>query len=211
MDILVDKISKRYRMEWIFKQFSYHFEQGKAYAILGRNGSGKSTLMQILSGYLSPSKGKISFLDGTKKVDKELVYKNVSFAGPYIDLIEEFSFPELLKFHSQFKEMQLSSKEIKELLAFPKAAYGKPLKLFSSGMLQRVKLLLAICSTTPILLLDEPTITLDQQGVDWYQDLVNQYGKTTDRLLIIASNAEQDYESCDEKILITDYKDTVKV
>lgn len=206
MDIQVENISKRYRMEWIFKKFSYHFEQGKGYAILGRNGSGKSTLMQILSGYLSPSKGKVHFSNEGQPLDKELVYKNISFAGPYIDLIEEFTFPELLKFHSQFKEMLLSPKEIKELLAFPKAAYSKPIKFFSSGMLQRVKLLLAICSTTPILLLDEPTITLDQEGIEWYQNLVDQYAKTADRLLIIASNAEQDYQSCDEKILITDYK-----
>ncbi|MCP4443508.1 MAG: ATP-binding cassette domain-containing protein [Aureispira sp.] len=206
MNIKVENISKRYRLEWIFKDFSYEFKQGKGYAILGRNGSGKSTLMQILSGYLSPSKGKVYFLDKQKSIDKELVYKNVSYAGPYIDLIEEFTFPELLKFHSQFKQMLISPKEIKDLLAFPKMAYKKPIKFFSSGMLQRVKLILSICSTTPILLLDEPTITLDQEGIEWYQHLVDTYGKTADRLLIVASNAEQDYRSCEEHVLITDYK-----
>ena len=63
MFIKLENVGKRYRYEWIFKNVNEHFESGNAYAILGPNGVGKSTLMKILSGYLSPSKGKILFTE----------------------------------------------------------------------------------------------------------------------------------------------------
>lgn len=71
-------------------------------------------------------------------------------------------------------------------------------------MKQRAKLLLAIFSETSVLLLDEPTTNLDEQGVLWWKNLMNQF--TKNRLVIIASNIEREYEACDEKILIGDYK-----
>lgn len=64
-------------------------------------------------------------------------------------------------------------------------------------MKQRAKLLLAIFSETSVLLLDEPTTNLDEQGVLWWKNLMNQF--TKNRLVIIASNIEREYEACDEK------------
>jgi ABC-type multidrug transport system ATPase subunit len=71
-------------------------------------------------------------------------------------------------------------------------------------MKQRTKLALAVLSDTPILLLDEPTANLDQQGQDWYQDLISSY--TKNKLLIIGSNQEHEYRFCNHRIQLSDYK-----
>lgn len=207
MQIQLKQLSKRYQYEWIFRNIDYTFISGENYAILGHNGSGKSTLMQVLSAYLSPSKGSIHFTEAGKELPIAEVYQWISYTAPYIELIEEYTLIEMLNFHQKFKTYQnnLNPKDLLDLLQFSKSSHQKPLKYFSSGMKQRVKLALAICSETPVLLLDEPTITLDRQGVNWYQQLLEDYalGK---RLLIIASNVEEDYQHCPHHIHITDYK-----
>lgn len=211
MNIQLTNISKRYRFEWIFKRLDYEFKGGTGYAILGSNGSGKSTLMQLLAGYLSPSKGKIEYQNSVGQVVPiEEVYQKLSFTGPYIDLIGEFTLKEAIDFHWKFKEMHCSKKELVDILDYPKSAQKKAIKFFSSGMQQRLKLALAICSTTPILLLDEPTITLDQAAMHWYRQLLKQYAYQADRLTIIASNVEEDFEGCTERLNILDYKSKPK-
>ena len=207
MFIKLENVGKRYRYEWIFKNVNQGFESGKAYAILGPNGVGKSTLMKILSGYLSPSKGTVSFSENelNSPLDPDDVFRNISYAAPYIDLIEELTLKEAIKFHQRFKPFceGVTAETIFDLLDFKKAK-NKEIRFFSSGMKQRLKLVLAFCSETPILLLDEPTTNLDAQGVDWYLNLVEQFAK--DRLIIVASNIEHDYRFCEKRLNILDYK-----
>lgn len=205
MQITLQNISKRYRREWIFRKISHTFEAKKSYAILGPNGSGKSTLLRILSGHLSPSKGKINFVQAQKVIDNDLLYQKISYAAPYIELIEEFTLTEAIAFHQNFKPFlaNLNSKQLIELLGFQKS-HDKQIRFFSSGMKQRLKLVLAICSDTPILLLDEPTTNLDTQGMNWYRSLIEEYAQN--RLLIIASNVEIDYDFCDQQLNILDFK-----
>ncbi len=205
MDIVLSEVGKRYRYEWIFRELSYTFSSGERYAILGPNGAGKSTLMKILSGHLSPSKGQIQFQNGTQSLESDLVYRQVSYAAPYIDLIEELNLEEVIRFHRRFKPFlnNLQTDDLIELLGFQKSRQ-KPIQFFSSGMKQRLKLVLAICSDTPLLLLDEPTSNLDRQGFAWYHELVEQFAGN--RLLIVASNEEWDYQFCNHHLQIMDYK-----
>ncbi|MEM9917273.1 MAG: ABC transporter ATP-binding protein [Bacteroidota bacterium] len=205
MEITLSKVSKRYKFEWIFKSIDYSFQAGRSYAILGPNGSGKSTLLKILSGHLTPSKGDIKFRHQQSELAPDLVYRQVSYAAPYIDLIEEFSLKEALVFHQKFKPFAegLSPAALIELMNLKKAR-NKEIRFFSSGMKQRLKLALAICSDSPLLLLDEPTTNLDEQGMQWYLDLIQQF--RADRLLIVASNMKVDYGFCDEQLRILDYK-----
>jgi ABC-type multidrug transport system ATPase subunit len=202
----LDNISKRFRYEWIFKNINYAFEQGNAYAILGPNGSGKSTLMKILSGHLTPSVGKVQFSNKGYALDNDTVYQNISYAAPYIDVIEEMSLTEIIDFYTKFKPLAkgLTINNLIDRLGFQKSK-NKEIRFFSSGMKQRLKLALAVCSQSPILLLDEPTTNLDTQGVEWYQQLMADFS-TPERLIIVASNIEHDYVFCNHFLSILEYK-----
>lgn len=208
MDIKLKQLSKRYKFEWIFRGLDYHFEMGKTYAVLGPNGSGKSTLLKVLSGYSTPSKGKIDFLENDKILSTDKIYPEISYAAPYIELIEEFTLTEMIDFHNRFKSFQqnLTNEQLIDILNFSKSK-NKEIKYFSSGMKQRLKLALAICSATKLLLLDEPTTNLDDEGVAWYQTLIERF--TANRLVIVASNVKHDYHFCTQQLNIMDYKKRV--
>ncbi|NRF38427.1 ABC transporter ATP-binding protein [Pedobacter foliorum] len=204
MTITLQDIGRRFNQEWIFKGINYQFNSGGKYAILGPNGSGKSTLLSVILGNLSPSEGIITY-DQEKSIAVEKIYQYVSFAAPYLDLIEEFTLQETIDFHFKFKQLHKDFDEgmVLELLGLKKSQ-DKALKHFSSGMKQRTKLVLACCTETPILLLDEPTSNLDKQGVSWYHELIERF--TDNRLVIVGSNQEAEYSFCNHFVQITDYK-----
>lgn len=205
MKIILENIGRRFNRDWIFKHVDYEFGTGGRYAILGANGSGKSTLLQIIAGSLTPSEGKVSYSLQGKNVDVEDIYRHISLAAPYLELIEEFTLLEIANFHFSFKKYLPGTNQntLIDLLGFERAR-NKPLRNFSSGMKQRVKLALAICSDTPILLLDEPTANLDKQGVSWYLELVERFA--ANRMVIVCSNQEHEYQFCDEHLLVMNYK-----
>ncbi len=204
--IQLQKVSKRFGFEWIFKEVEATFEAGQSYAVLGSNGSGKSTLMQVIAGSLSPSKGKVFYSNETgKEIVVEKIQQNLSWAAPYLELIEELSLKELLTFQSRFKPFvnQLSVNDVIELVELPNVR-KKAIRNYSSGMKQRVKLVLAILADTSILLLDEPATNLDANATEWYRQLVHQYARN--RIVIVASNQEKEYDFCDHQMEIGVYK-----
>ncbi|WP_114939676.1 ABC transporter ATP-binding protein [Mucilaginibacter endophyticus] len=205
MIITLQNIGRRFNRDWIFKGVDYTFTSGESYAILGPNGSGKSTLLQVLNGSLSPSIGQIDFTNDGKAVEIDTVFTHLSLAAPYLELIEEFTMSEMVDFHFRFKSFKqgMDKAQLIELLNLPKST-NKLIKYFSSGMKQRLKLALAFCADTPMLMLDEPTSNLDTQGVDWYLNLVQQFA--AGRLTIVCSNQEHEYSFCNHKLSIVDYK-----
>lgn len=206
MEITLDKISRRYNSEWIFRNVSYSFTSGNSYAVLGSNGSGKSTLLQIISGHLHPSSGTISYkIDGTE-LPVDDIYRYVSISGPYLELIEEFTLEEMVAFHLKFRKFrnEIDSKQFIEITRLGRNR-NKALKYYSSGMKQRVKLAVAILSDVPLVLLDEPASNLDAAGIAWYRELITAY--SAGRIFIICSNSQPaEYDFCRESILINDYK-----
>ncbi|MEJ7691957.1 ABC transporter ATP-binding protein [Daejeonella sp.] len=205
MKIILENIGRRFNREWIFRNVNYTFESGNAYAILGANGSGKSTLLQVISGSLTSSEGAVNYSQNSVSIDIENVFPELSLAAPYLDLIEEFSLSEHIDFHFQFKKYRegYDKKTLISLLNLQHSEH-KALKNFSSGMKQRVKLALSFCADTKVLLLDEPTSNLDQQGVEWYLSLIKQF--STERLVIVCSNQEYEYAFCGQNISVEAYK-----
>ncbi|MDB5086155.1 MAG: transporter ATP-binding protein [Mucilaginibacter sp.] len=203
--ISLQNIGRRFNRDWIFRGIDHTFTDNKTYAILGPNGSGKSTLLQVLNGSLAPSVGKLNYFYGDAEVEVGKVYKHLSLAAPYLELIEEFTLSEVIDFHFKFKPYKagIDKNGVIELLAM-ESNKNKMIRYFSSGMKQRLKLALAFCSDTPMLMLDEPTSNLDTQGVDWYLSLVQKFA--ANRLTIICSNQEHEYSFCDERLSISDYK-----
>ena len=205
MEITLENIGRRFNRDWIFRNVNYSFLKGSSNAILGRNGSGKSTLLQLIAGSLTPSEGTVDIFLNGKPCDPDEVYHSLSIAAPYLELIEEFTLSEMIDFHFKFKSNLpgLDKKTILEILELQKAK-NKAIKYFSSGMKQRTKLALAICSDTPLLLLDEPASNLDAEAISWYLDLIKTY--TPGRTVIVCSNQEFEYSFCQHQIRISDYK-----
>lgn len=203
--VTLEKVSRRFNREWIFRGIDHIFTSGNSYAVLGPNGSGKSTLLQILNASLSPSEGKLTYAFNDVVLEPEQVFKHISLAAPYMEVIEEFTLAEMIDFHFKFKKYLpgLDRDSVIALLGL-QASKNKLIKYFSSGMKQRLKLALAFFADTAMLMLDEPTSNLDNQGIDWYLSLVQQYAG--DRLLIVCSNLEHEYSFCREQIKISDYK-----
>lgn len=205
MKISLQNIGRRFNRDWIFRNIDYTFMSGETYAILGPNGSGKSTLLQVLNGSLAPSTGTINYLLKDEPIGAEAIFKQLSLAAPYLELIEEFTLDEMTDFHFKFKPYrQGMDKEGLISLLNLEGARHKLIRYFSSGMKQRLKLALAFCSDTPTLMLDEPTSNLDSQGVDWYLNLVQQFA--ADRLTIICSNQLHEYSFCKHQLNISEYK-----
>jgi ABC-type multidrug transport system ATPase subunit len=192
---------KRFNKDWIFQSLNVAFEQGQHYALIGNNGSGKSTLLQILSGYTTLSKGSIEW----NNADSQTAYDQISIAAPYLELVEELTTIEHFKFHATFKSLvdTLSIQEMIQLIGLENATH-KQIRYFSSGMKQRLKLALAIFSTSPILLLDEPCSNLDKEGYALYKELIQKYAMH--KLIIVGSNDPEEYAFCTQQINLMDYK-----
>jgi ABC-type multidrug transport system ATPase subunit len=206
MNVILNNLGKRFNRQWIFRGLSIELLKGNRYVILGSNGSGKSTLLQTIAGYRVPSEGEVRYVNQNKVIADNFQYQFVSIASPYLALIEEFNIEELLRFHYRLKPMLpgITKEDFIDRLQLQNIS-GKPIKQYSSGMKQRLRLALAFFTQAPVLLLDEPCSNLDAQGMEWYRNLLESY--TQDRLVVICSNhQENEYQPCENVIDISFYK-----
>ncbi|MEM7039717.1 MAG: ATP-binding cassette domain-containing protein, partial [Bacteroidota bacterium] len=153
-------LSKRFYRQWVFRDLSFGLDKGEHLLITGSNGSGKSTLMHILAGQLTPTRGEYRLLNGKRRLDYGEYYRFISWSGPYMDLYADLTVEEAIRLHFRFHKPLLPLKDIPTRLHLAKDRH-KPLRHFSSGMLHRVKVGLAIFSDSRLLLLDEATTNMD--------------------------------------------------
>lgn len=207
MKISCTDAGKRFNRDWVFRHVNYEFAPGNSYAITGPNGSGKSTFLQIIAGAVTASEGRISYAVPSQNtpIDADRVYKHLSITAPYLNVIEEMTLGEFLRFHQTFKPF-LPEVTVQSIIAETglQHAAGKQIRYYSSGMKQRVRLAQAIFSDTPCLLLDEPCSNLDQTGIQLYHRLVQTYCRQ--RLVIVSSNDEQEYTFCNTVLSMMDFK-----
>lgn len=205
IEISVENVGKKFLNQWIFRGIDLKFESNQVYAITGQNGSGKSTFMSLLSGYTSVSEGKISYLLNKNSTTVEQFTSQISIAAPYLELVEEFTLEELIDYHFSFTNY-IDGKNKESLIDFIQldSSKNKAVSKFSSGMKQRLKLGLAIFSDKPVVFLDEPTVNLDLQGIDWYKNKVVPF--FNNRLVVISSNQIHEYDTANTIIDINLYK-----
>ncbi len=205
MKISLNNLGKRYNREWIFRNLSFQFYINKHYAITGPNGSGKSTLLQIIGGSSIHNEGDISYNESDRNIATENIFKKISFAAPYLEVVEEMTLTEFFSFHHKMKGWvsSVDTREIISILGLQKSSH-KQIRYFSSGMKQRVKLAQAIFSNVPVVLLDEPLTNLDDEGILLYHSLIKDY--CNNRLVIVSSNDKNEYSFCEEKIDMLNYK-----
>lgn len=204
MKLIVEGLSKRFNRNWIFRDINISIASSETLAVAGPNGSGKSTLLKILAGAMPASAGQVSYYREQRPVEPAKVYRYIAIGAPYADLLEELTLQEQLQFHMHFRAYRalLKPADLIGILG-PQYKAGRAIGEMSSGMKQRVRLLLALCTEAEVVFLDEPTTNLDVEGREWYRNLLATY--TDDATVIIASNDEEDLRPCDRRILMTDY------
>src|SRR5688572_6724372 len=201
MDLSIQKLNKAFNQKTVFEDLNFEIKSGSRFAITGSNGAGKSTLLKILSGGTLPSSGKVIYSIGGKNIPEDSLYKHVHFVAPYNTVIEELTLEEIFKLHHR----------LGLLLAYPvfqvwldKMEYpfnaGQQIKMFSSGMKQRIKLGLSLLDDRALILLDEPGSNLDLQGKSWFHTMINQLQDY--QTLVIASNDPLEISYCEDKIFL---------
>ena len=198
-------LGKRYRRDWIFRGLTRTFRPGSATAVLGPNGAGKSTLLNTFSGQLLPTEGSLTYALAGRALAVEDLPRHLAYAAPYLELLEELTLEELLRFHTQFKPLRpgVTPDTLIDLTYLQKSRH-QLVREFSSGMKQRLKLALALYADAPLLLLDEPTTNLDATGVAWYHEHVR--ATREGRTLLLSSNVPAEYAFCDEQLVVTEFQ-----
>ncbi len=187
--IQLDAAGKKFERRWIFRGVTISVSQGESLVITGYNGSGKSTLLQLFSGFMNPSEGSVSFTNNGKLVAADDWHTFITCVTPVLELPDDLTFRENIDFFRSFKgfAQDFSEETIADLTQL-KGQLDRPVRHFSSGMKQRVKLGLAFLSSAPVVLLDEPVANLDQPGTEWFSEMAARY--CNDKLLIICSNRQ---------------------
>jgi len=204
--IQVTNAGKKFGREWIFRKVDLEIKPAEKVVILGLNGSGKSTLLQAMTGYLTLNEGSVVYSNNQQKTEDEQQYNHISLASPYLELVEDFTLQEQIEHAHIYKPFlnNLSIAQVVELSGLV-AHKDKFIKLFSSGMRQRLKLTLAILADAPILFLDEPTTNLDATVIDWYKNMIVTYA--AHKTIIVCSNSIKDeYAFCERIITMEDFK-----
>ncbi|MCP9767058.1 ABC transporter ATP-binding protein [Lacihabitans sp. LS3-19] len=204
-NISLENIGKKFKNEWIFRNLSFEFSKNEPIAIIGPNGSGKSTLMQAIAGMIPVNEGFVRYFEHTIEIPEESWHKLLSFSSPYLELIEEFTLQETVNFHVKFKPFinGLSTEEFLQIIELENHS-NKPIKNFSSGMRQKLKLGLSFYSQNEIILLDEPTANLDQKGFEWYQKQV--LNALNNKIVLVSSNEPKEYDFCKKHLNILNFK-----
>lgn len=199
--VTLNGLEKKFGNQHILRNITYTFETGSKTVVLGSNGSGKSTLIKIISGSVEASYNPPKY-NFNKSFSAYEAGKYCSMAAPYMALNPMFTLSETLSFHEKmcgFAKTTLISEWVEK--AGLSKHKGKRIQTYSSGMLQRVRLLMAIASNRSLLLLDEPTSNLDTDGIKFYQNLIDQLA--SDKTVIVASNyIECEYAFCNNKLIL---------
>ncbi len=204
--VKAESLSKTFGRRLIFSGLNFEFNHNGIYGISGPNGSGKSTLVKIIAGLLSPTKGKVNhFIEG-KEIPSEKLHNHIGFVSPYLILYEEFSAWENLDLFSKIRNVNFNREKIeyllKKFLLFERK--DDLVKTYSSGMKQRMKFIFAMMHSPDLLILDEPTSNLDDEGKESVYGIIREQG--SESIILLASNERADLELCGEKIVIQKYK-----
>ncbi|UCC45743.1 MAG: ABC transporter ATP-binding protein [Candidatus Zixiibacteriota bacterium] len=188
----VDGVSKRFGFRKVLSGINFELHTGESMAIVGPNGSGKTTLLMMLLGCLRQTSGNISFLQEGDPLNREQIRRRSSLVSPYLNLYDNLTAEENLKFFATVSGGSITGKEVDSSLA-RLGLEGRgmdPVSQYSSGMKQRLKYAVALSGDPDFLFLDEPTSNLDDDGKQIVADIVESC--RSDRIIVIATNEQED-------------------
>jgi len=195
-------ICQRFNRRLIFEKVSFTVSSGHSLVISGPNGSGKTTLVKIICQLLRPTAGRLLIKGDDKIVTPHEIYPYLGLVGPYLQLYTSLTAFENYSFFSRIRGCTLDIPEFKSLMERwgLKNREFDEVRTFSSGMMQRLKYVMAIMHKPEILLVDEPTANLDEDGSEIVYELMESQKK--DKVLILATNEPEELKFGDEKIIL---------
>ncbi|OGU33467.1 MAG: ABC transporter ATP-binding protein [Ignavibacteria bacterium GWA2_35_9] len=204
--LVAESVNKTFGRRLIFRDINFKLNSSTIFGISGPNGSGKSTLVKIIANIISPSSGKLVHSINGTEIKPEKLHNYIGLVSPYLVLYDEFTAYENLNYFSEIRGISFDKEKVDELLNKFLLFNRKDdlVKTYSSGMKQRLKFIFALMHSPQLIILDEPTSNLDDEGKEVVYQLVKEEGSRN--VVIVASNEKTDLNLCTNKIDLNDYK-----
>ena len=205
--IEVKKLNKIYDKTIAVKDLSFVINKGKIIGLLGPNGCGKTTTIAMILGLVKPTSGEI-IIKG-KNLEKERInlLEKMNFISPYVELPKKLTVEENLKVYAGLYGVKNANEKISELVnelrlnKFLKKKTGE----LSSGQKNRISLAKALINDPEILMLDEPTASLDPDTGDFVRSFIEHYSSKTNVTILLASHNMNEVERlCDSVMMMKD-------
>ncbi|MBU3678069.1 MAG: ABC transporter ATP-binding protein [Candidatus Kapabacteria bacterium] len=203
-------LSKRYARRLVVDRIDLQASSGQVIGIVGANGSGKSTLVKMIAGLLRPDAGTITLSMADGIVSAQLMHEHCGLVAPYLQIYDEFTPVEHLHLHARLHGRTLDASRVEEVLSLVglDAATTRIIRSFSSGMRQRMSIALAVSLMPPLLLLDEPGVTLDEAGRQTLSRCID-IARANGSIVILATNDDRERSLCDRVVVMTDDRSVV--
>ena len=204
--IEVNNLSKNYGTTKAVKSINFLIKDGEIVGFLGANGAGKSTTLKILSGYLTPSVGKVTINNCDISKDAHVIKKMIGYLPESNPLYDDMMVYDLLEFTANIRNIY--GEEFKESLNRVIKQCGlhgvlhKIVGTCSKGYKQRIGLACAMIHNPKILILDEPVTGLDPNQIVEIRELIKKLGK--EKLVLMSSHILQEIEATVDRIIIID-------
>ena len=202
--IAVDNLVKRYGKTVAVGGISFTVERGTIAALLGGNGAGKTTTLSILLGLLLPTEGSVRVLGEDVLRHRHRVLPRINFSSPYADLPHRLTVRQNLTVYARLYGLPRRRERI-ELLAQDLQItqfLDRPAGKLSSGQKTRVVLAKALLNEPELLLLDEPTASLDPDTGDWVRSYLENYRARTGATLLVASHNMREVERLCSQVMM---------
>lgn len=208
MSILeVKNLKKSFKKSEIIKGLTFDLKEGEILGFLGPNGAGKTTTLQMLLGILTPTSGSINVFGKNLAEHKSEILESMNFSSTYTDLPWRITVSENLTWTSWLYNIDDRSKrlsKIKEIFRLQKI-WSQPFGSLSAGQRTRVNLARSMVNFPKILLLDEPTASLDPEVATYMREFfAQQRSKFNTSIILTSHNMAEVEELCDRVIILKD-------
>ena len=207
--IRTKNLSKIYGKKIVVNNISINLPYGGIFGVLGKNGAGKTTFLAMLMGLITPSDGEIFIFDKSLKFYKYEILKKINFQSPYVDLPKKITVMQNLIFYARLYDVKDTKRKILELSEelFIKDLLDNFYGTLSSGQKTRVNLCKALLNDPKLLLLDEPTASLDISTSEFIRKYIISFQKKYNSTILITSHDLEEIEKlCSHIILLENGK-----
>lgn len=198
-------MSKRFDAVLAVDAVDFRIEQGAICALLGGNGAGKTTLLSMLLGLLLPTAGEVRVLGADMLRHRYRVLGRMNFSSPYVDLPQRLTVRENLVVYGRLYGLRELNARIDGLARQLDVAglLGRPYGTLSAGQKTRVVLAKALLNEPELLLLDEPTASLDPDTAEVVREILRSYQQATGATLFMATHNMLEVERlCDDVLML---------